>query len=85
MKPLTQKQATLLDAIIAGLVRDQVVPTTRQLCVEMGLRSTNGVHEHLRAIVRKGYVEKAGRHLRILRWPDGAAFSLVAKRGAVAA
>ncbi len=78
MKGLTEKQASILDAGIRGLLRDQSFPTTRQLCTVLGVTSTNGMCEHLKALKKKGYIEKAGRRVRVLRWPDGTPFSLAA-------
>ena len=36
----------------------------RELADVMGIRSTNGVSDHLRALRRKGYLERAGLELR---------------------
>jgi repressor LexA len=41
-------------------------PTIREICVEVGIRSTNGVAEHLEVLIRQGYLEKQGMKSRTL-------------------
>lgn len=56
MKDLTEKQADIL-AWMRGYARDNgMPPTVREIGDAFGMRSTNGVHDHLRALKRKGYV-----------------------------
>ena len=40
-------------------------PTYRELCAEFGWRSTGTVRDHLRALVRKGFVQTTGSHRNI--------------------
>ena len=40
-------------------------PTYRELCAEFGWKSTGTVRDHLRALVRKGYVGLSGRHRQL--------------------
>lgn len=62
---LTKRQAQVLDLI----ERQQVPPTLREICSHMGIRSTNGVNDHLHSLERKGRisrVEMKTRHLKVL-------------------
>ena len=58
MRELTQRQAEVLDVIRAHHARYGTSPTLREICAAMGFTSTNGASDHLRALVRKGYVER---------------------------
>ena len=83
MKPLTARQAEVLTAIIAHLVREQRPPTFRELGAAVGIASTNGVSACIELIERKGYLACSlarARGLRVLRWPDGAEFGMRAVR-----
>lgn len=62
---LTKRQAQVLDLI----ERQQVPPTLREIGTHMGIRSTNGVNDHLRSLERKGRIscgEMKSRHLLVL-------------------
>jgi SOS-response transcriptional repressor LexA len=62
---LTKRQAQVLDLI----ERQQVPPTLREIGLHMGIRSTNGVNDHLHSLERKGRIfrgEMKTRHLRVL-------------------
>ena len=65
MDRLTPIQATVLDALRQRAARGESPPTYRELCAEFGWRSTGTVRDHLRALVRKGFVETTGRHRNI--------------------
>lgn len=52
---------------IQSQLRDQgYPPTVREIGEAVGLRSTNGVAEHLRALIRKGYLSKDDMKSRAL-------------------
>lgn len=62
---LTLKQAKVLDLVERG----PVPPTLREIGEVMGIRSTNGVNDHLHALERKGRVVRGdmkSRHLTVL-------------------
>src|SRR5262249_54488693 len=42
-------------------------PTLREIGAHMGIRSTNGVNDHLRALERKGYLTREDMKSRALR------------------
>jgi DNA-binding MarR family transcriptional regulator len=56
--PLTERQLRVLVAIEQFIAARGYPPTVRALCEMLRLTSTNGVSEHLRALVRKGYLER---------------------------
>lgn len=54
---LTPRQRRILDYIRAFRLEHGYPPTLRQIGAEMGIKSTNGVHDHLAALKRKGYID----------------------------
>jgi repressor LexA len=56
MKELTLRQAELLRAIGRSLRARGYAPTWRELCDALGIKSTNGIHDHLRRVEAKGYL-----------------------------
>lgn len=78
---LTDAQAEMLAALIEGLVSGHRVPTYRELMEWLGFASTNAVATTMNALERKTYVKRVGegRHVKILRHPDGRRFELRAE------
>ncbi len=67
---LTSRQREVLTHIRAVLERTGRPPTLRELGARLGIRSTNGVRDHLQALVAKGYLARdphSARGLRLLR------------------
>jgi repressor LexA len=60
----------VLDFIRASIVDRGYPPTLREIGARMGIRSTNGVNDHLRALERKGYLTREDMKSRALR-PTG--------------
>lgn len=58
MMGLTLRQAQALDAIRQSIETNGYPPTLRELGDAIGIRSTNGVMDHLKALERKGYIER---------------------------
>jgi SOS-response transcriptional repressor LexA len=54
--PLTSRQREALDFIKSCIASRGYPPTLREIGEHMGIRSTNGVHDHLKALERKGYI-----------------------------
>jgi repressor LexA len=72
---LTQRQRQALQFISDCLTDRGYPPTLREIGEHMGIRSTNGVNDHLKALERKGYLvreELKSRALRPLELDDGA-------------
>ena len=75
MVGLTKRQAQTLDYIRQSIEQRGYPPTLREIGEYMGIRSTNGVNDHLRALERKGYLRREdmkSRALRVVDSPDGA-------------
>src|ERR1700739_1173769 len=72
MQGLTQRQQMVLDYIHQSISDRGYPPTLREIGARMGIRSTNGVNDHLRALERKGYLTREDMKSRALR-PTGMA------------
>ncbi len=57
-RPLTQRQASILEFINAHCTTHGCAPTLREIARAFNIRSTNGVNDHLRALERKGYIAR---------------------------
>lgn len=60
MTELSRRQRDVLDFIIAAVQQRGMPPTYREIGDALGISSTNGVADHVKALVRKGYLRKAG-------------------------
>lgn len=54
MKTLTQKQQAILDYLVQCIQEEYRTPTVREIADHFGIRSTNGIRNHLEALERKG-------------------------------
>ncbi len=70
MQGLTQRQQMVLDFIRSSITDRGYPPTLREIGARMGIRSTNGVNDHLRALERKGYLKREDMKSRALRPTD---------------
>ena len=70
MQGLTHRQQMVLDFIRESIADRGYPPTLREIGARMGIRSTNGVNDHLRALERKGYLKREDMKSRALR-PTG--------------
>jgi repressor LexA len=57
----------VLDFIRQSIADRGYPPTLREIGARMGIRSTNGVNDHLRALERKGYLTREDLKSRALR------------------
>ena len=67
MQGLTKRQEMVLDYITQSIHDRGYPPTLREIGSHMGIRSTNGVNDHLRALERKGYLKREDMKSRALR------------------
>ncbi len=67
MQGLTKRQEQTLDFIRKSIRDRGYPPTLREIGEHMGIRSTNGVNDHLRALERKGYLRREDMKSRALR------------------
>lgn len=70
MQGLTHRQQQVLDFIRESITDRGYPPTLREIGAHMGIRSTNGVNDHLRALERKGYLTREDMKSRALRPMD---------------
>src|SRR5262250_2070022 len=70
MQGLTDRQQQVLHYIKQSINERGYPPTLREIGAHMGIRSTNGVNDHLRALERKGYLTREDMKSRALR-PTG--------------
>ena len=64
MKDLTDRQRQIFDYIEMCIGRDGYPPTIREIALYMGISSPNGVNDHLKALERKGYLERRDQKSR---------------------
>lgn len=64
---LTPRQRAVLDCIREALRREGRPPTLREIGAEVGIRSTNGVSDHLKALEAKGFIDRTSGRSRGLR------------------
>ena len=69
--PLTERQDNILTFIKRSIVEQGYPPTIREIGEHFGIRSTNGVNDHLKALERKGYLLRGELKSRALSVLDG--------------
>jgi repressor LexA len=72
LKGLTKKQRRIFDFIRSQIVRTNRPPTIREIGREFNMSSTGSVRDVLRALVKKGFIQKdshISRGIRIKRGP----------------
>jgi len=70
MKGLTKRQEDVLKFIADYLANYEYPPSYQEIADKFGIVSKHGVVRHLEALVRKGFIEKAGTTARSLRIID---------------
>lgn len=74
MKPLTARQAEILDFIRDEIAARGLPPTVAEIATGMRVSSTNGIRDHLKALARKGAIElipSASRGIRLIETNHG--------------
>jgi repressor LexA len=64
---VTNRQRQVLHFIHECWLRQGVPPTMREIGKHFGIRSTNGVSEHLDALVKKGLLKRAAFKSRCMQ------------------
>lgn len=70
MQQLTARQQQVLEYIRKSIAQRGYPPTLREIGAHMGIRSTNGVNDHLRALERKGYLTREDMKSRAIKPRD---------------
>ncbi len=76
-QPLTLRQQAILRFIETQVAELGFPPSLREIGAHFGIKSTNGVSDHLRALERKGFLVRNERQPRALRLCKGAYSDLV--------
>ena len=76
LEDLSPRQKELLEFLISSVEQSGVVPSYREIGAALGIGSTNAVSDHIKALIRKGYVERVGepgrpRSLRLTQQSTG--------------
>lgn len=58
MEELAPRQRAILDYIATVMDQRGIAPTYREIGDALGIRSTNGVSDHVKALVKKGYLDR---------------------------
>ncbi|WP_373048514.1 transcriptional repressor LexA [Vulgatibacter sp.] len=66
MEELTERQLAILGYIAQHIQQQRFPPTIREIGTAMGIRSTNGVNDHLKALERKGFLARGEMKSRAL-------------------
>ncbi len=67
MELLTKRQQQILDYIGASITERGYPPTLREIGQHFGIRSTNGVNDHLKALEKKGKLRREDLKSRAMR------------------
>lgn len=67
MQGLTERQRQILEFITRRINEQGYPPTIREIGEQMGIKSTNGVNDHLKALERKGFLKREVLKSRALR------------------
>jgi repressor LexA len=78
--PLTERQEEILSFIKRSIVEQGYPPTIREIGEHFGIRSTNGVNDHLKALERKGYLMRGELKSRALSVVEGARMPRLSRR-----
>ena len=71
MRPLTKRQAEIVELIKDHIQEFGVPPTRVEIAKKLGFRSANAAEEHLKAIAKKGAIEIVPGASRGIRIPGG--------------
>ena len=58
MSDLSQRQADVLDFVVQAIENRGLPPSYREIGDALGIASTNGVSDHVKALIKKGYLKK---------------------------
>ena len=64
---LTERQREILDFITSSITERGYPPTLREIGEHFGIRSTNGVNDHLKALEKKGHLRREDLKSRAMR------------------
>lgn len=81
MNAPTERQLEILTFMRDHMIAEGMPPTTREIADRFGIASTNGVHDHLVALEKKGLVERSRTAVRARGWRPTRTVSSLAEVG----
>ena len=84
MKPLSKSQQKILD-FLRECSDESRMPSVREICTEIGLKSTSTVHHHLSVLEERGYISREHGLTRCIRVNGGEKTASIPVLGRVAA
>lgn len=84
MLQLNDKERRLL-AYIRQRLADQIPPTVREICRDLGIKSTSSAHRYLKSLESKGYIAMGDNENRVIRLVGSAGAAQVPLLGTVTA
>jgi len=81
---LTDKEREIL-AYIRDRLADSVPPTVREICRDLGIKSTSSAHRYLKSLEAKNYIAMGDRENRTIRLVGTGSAALIPLLGTVAA
>ena len=79
MKPLTARQAEVLQLIRDFVQSTGFPPTRADIAQVLGFKSANAAEDHLKALARKGYIELLPGTSRGIRLAEGTALPVIGR------
>ncbi len=79
METLTSRQAEILEFIRSQIEATGFPPTRAEIAQALGFRSVNAAEEHVKALVKKGYIELSPNASRGIRLAQGGGLPIVGK------
>lgn len=76
---LTERQAAILRYLHRHWRTERVLPSMREIAQAFGLRSTNAVSDHLRALERKGYLRRRAKRARSIELMTGMGIPVIGR------
>jgi repressor LexA len=66
MRQLTERQRAVLRTIVSSIATQGYPPTLREIGHKLGIKSTNGVNDHLKALEKKGFLSRDDQKSRAM-------------------
>lgn len=68
MQELSPKESAVFE-FVRRSIDDGVVPSVREICAQLSIKSTSTVHRYLKSLADKGYIERTDNLNRSIRLP----------------
>jgi repressor LexA len=70
MREVTTRQQAIYNYVKEFILERKYPPTIREICVNFGIKSTNGVRDALKALEKKGLIKKLSNKARGIELPQ---------------